>query len=592
MLRSEQRTEDTWDLSRLFAADADWDAAYETISKRLPDLEAYSGRLGEGPLLYAACLKEMDAVGEKLDRLYVYAHMKFHQDTTNTTYQDFANRADTLLVAYGAATAYFVPETLALPEETLKAYEADPALAAYGHFMENLRRQKAHTLSPKEEILLAKTEELASAPDTIFAMINDADMQFGTIVNDQGETVPFTKARYTNFLESPDRRVRRDAFHLLYDTYAKQKNTIAATYYASVKKDVFYARVRHYDSALAMALSDDNVPTGVYENLLQTVNAHLPLLHRYVDIRKKALGISDLHMYDLYTPLVPEVKLNIPYARAKEIVAEGLSPLGKAYGEILQEGFRSRWIDVYENEGKRGGAYSWGAYPGTPYVLLNHNDNVNSMFTIAHEMGHALHSYLTWQKQPFHYAGHKIFVAEVASTVNEALLMAHLLKTTTDRNEKLYYLNYYLEQFRGTFFRQAMFAEFEKTTHEMVERGEPLNSENLSTVYYALNKKYFGDGMTVDEKIAMEWARIPHFYNAFYVYQYATGYSAAITLSQKILTEGTPAVEKYLDFLSKGMSEYSIDLLKGAGVDMSTPAPIAAAAAVFGDVLDQIETLL
>ena len=422
-------------------------------------------------------------------------------------------------------------------------------------------------------------------------MLNDADITFPSIKTTDGEELELTKGRYVTFLESPDRSVREQAFKNLYSKYLSQKNTIAATYSSSVKSDVFFAEARKYGSAMEMALSDDNIPLSVYDNLIETVNKNLPLLHRYVSLRKKELGVDELHMYDLYVPLVPDADVKIPYAEAKETVKEALKVMGEEYSAALEQGLESGWIDVYENKGKRGGAYSWGSYGVHPFVLLNHNDTINSMFTLAHEMGHALHSFFTWKKQPYLYADHKIFVAEVASTCNEALLMEHLLKTTEDKVMRKYLINYFLEQFRGTLFRQTMFAEFEKITHSMAEKGEPLTWEGMNQIYRDLNVKYFGEDIIIDPEIDIEWARIPHFYNAFYVYQYATGYSAAIALSRKILNEGQPAIDAYLDFLSKGDSEYSIDLLKGAGVDMSAAEPIENAMQLFKELLDEFETL-
>ena len=409
--------------------------------------------------------------------------------------------------------------------------------------------------------------------------------------NADGEEMELTKGRYVTFLESPDRNVREQAFRNLYAVYLSQKNTLAATYAASVKSDAFFASARSYGSSMQMALADDNIPLSVYDSLIETVHQYLPLLHRYVSIRKKELGVEDLHMYDLYVPLVADADVKIPYEQAKETVKKALAVMGEEYAAALEHGMESGWIDVYENKGKRGGAYSWGSYGVHPFVLLNHNDTINSMFTLAHEMGHALHSFFTWKKQPYLYADHKIFVAEVASTCNEALLMEYLLENTEDRSMRKYLINYFLEQFRGTLFRQTMFAEFEKITHAMVEAGEPLTWEGMNRIYRELNLKYFGDDIVVDEEIDIEWARIPHFYNAFYVYQYATGYSAAIALSRRILQKGQPAIDDYLDFLSKGSSEYSIDLLKGAGVDLSTPAPIENAMQLFKELLDEFEQL-
>ena len=582
-----------WKIEDYFKTDADWEAAYTALEAAIPEITAFSGKLSDSADTLLACLQKNEALSLRLDHLYTYASMRLHEDSANAFYQGLASRAELLLIRYSAAVSFLTPELLAIPEEKLTAFRQEKAadLAVYDHFFHSLLRQKAHTLSPTEEHLLAKTAELGGAPQQIFTMLNDADIRFPSIHTADGEELELTKGRYITFLESPDRTIRQQAFQNLYSVYMAQKNTLAATYAASVKSDVFFAEARSYGSAMEMALADDNIPLSVYDTLIDTVHQNLPLLHRYVSLRKRELGVDELHMYDLYVPLVPDADIKIPYEEEKKTVTEALAVMGEAYGNALTHGMESGWIDVYENKGKRGGAYSWGSYGVHPFVLLNHNDTINSMFTLAHEMGHALHSYFTWEKQPYLYADHKIFVAEVASTCNEALLMQHLLKTTTDRTMRKYLINYFLEQFRGTLFRQTMFAEFEKITHSMAEKGEPLTWEGMNQIYHDLNVAYFGDDLVIDPEIDIEWARIPHFYNAFYVYQYATGYSAAIALSEKILKEGKPAIDAYLDFLSKGSSEYSIDLLKGAGVDLSTAAPIENAMQLFKELLDEFETL-
>ena len=583
-----------WKTEDLFPSDSHWEASFSEIEKTLPDFSKMQGTLATSSAQLLHCLEEYFSLSEKLDALYVYAFLRFHEDSTNSTYQSLSARAESLLIQYSAASSFIVPELLSIPQNTLEQFLQEKAeeFKVYTHFINNILRQKEHTLSAAEEALLSEAGDLANAPQNIFTMINDADMKFPSIQNEKGETFDLTKGRYTTFLESPDRTLRKNAFDALYDTYAKQKNTLATTYHSSVKSDNFFAKARKYASAREAALEDDAIPLTVYDTLIETVHGYLPLLHRYISLRKKVLSVEELHMYDLYVPLIKEVNPVVSYEEAKKTVLEALSVMGEEYRHALEIGLNSGWIDVYENQGKRSGAYSWGSYSAHPYVLLNHNDNINSMFTLAHEMGHALHSYFTWKKQPYLYSGHKIFVAEVASTCNEALLMEYLLKTTEDKNTRLYLLNYFMEQFRGTFFRQTMFAEFEKITHEMAERGEPLTCEALSKLYYNLNKIYFGEDLVIDEKIELEWARIPHFYNAFYVYQYATGYSAAIALSQKILKEGAPAIKAYMDFLTKGNSEYSIDLLKGAGVDMTTAEPLKNAMQVFEKLLTEMEAML
>lgn len=589
--RNEVEAKNRWHIEDYYAQDSVWEEVYGQVEAALPELSAYAQHLGESAATLLACLEKNADVSLQLDQLYTYANMRMHEDSANAYYQGLAARAESLLVQYSAAISFLVPAILAIPDDVLADFRMERMedFAMYDHFFENILRQKAHTLSPVEENLLAKAAELGAAPQNIFTMCNDADMRFGNITDADGDRVTLTKGRYITFLESADRRVRKEAFETLYAAYEKQKNMLAATYAASVKSDVFFAQAKKYGSALEMALADDNIPVSVYDNLIETVHKHLPLLHRYVALRKKILHLDEVHMYDLYAPLVADVQDKISFAEAKETVKKALAVLGKDYQKALEHGMESGWIDVYENEGKRGGAYSWGSYGVHPFVLLNHNDTVNSMFTLAHEMGHALHSWFTWEKQPYLYSGHKIFVAEVASTCNEALLMEYLLKTTKDKNMKKYLVNYFLEQFRGTLFRQTMFAEFEKITHEMVQKGEPLTWEVLNKVYRDLNCLYFGDDIVIDTQIDIEWARIPHFYNAFYVYQYATGYSAAIALSRKILQEGEPAIQAYLDFLSKGDSAYSIDLLKGAGVDMSKTEAIENAMKVFETLLDEME---
>ncbi|NCC15200.1 MAG: oligoendopeptidase F [Clostridia bacterium] len=582
-----------WHIEDYYASDSNWEETFAALQKKLPEMTAFSGHLADSAGTLLDCLKKNSEFALTLDQLYTYASMRLHEDSANAFYQGMAARGEMLLIQYSATVSFLSPEIISIPEEKLASFrkELSKEFKIYDHYFHSLLRQKEHTLSPAEEQLLAKTSELGGAPQNIFTMLNDADIRFPMITDADGVETELTKGRYVTFLESPDRRVREEAFKALYSVYLDQKNTLAATYSASVKSDVFFAKARKYDSAMEMALSDDNIPLSVYDTLIETVHENLPLLHRYVDIRKKELGVEELHIYDLYVPLVSEADVKISYDEAKNTVTKALHVLGEDYIKALGTGLNSGWIDVYENKGKRGGAYSWGSYGVHPYVLLNHNDTINSMFTLAHEMGHALHSHFTWEKQPYLYSGHKIFVAEVASTCNEALLMEHLLNATEDKKMRKYLINYFLEQFRGTLFRQTMFAEFEKITHAMVEQGEPLTWECMNSIYLDLNKKYYGESIVLDEEIEIEWARIPHFYNAFYVYQYATGYSAAIALSRKILDEGKPAIDAYLDFLSKGDSEYSIDLLKGAGVDLSSAEPVQKALSLFRELLDEFEAL-
>ncbi|WP_096467709.1 oligoendopeptidase F [Aneurinibacillus soli] len=589
--RSEVKQENKWKLEDMFPSDAAWEDEYKQVQQHIEEMGHYKGKLAQSPSVLADCLKTYEKLGLAMERVYVYARMRRDEDNTNTTYQGMTDRAGSLNVSVSSATSFLVPEILAMPEEKLEDYIADPVLASHTFYLKEIKRQKAHVLSAIEEQIVAQAGELAQAPQTIFGMINNADMVFPTITDEHGNDVQITHGRYIQLMESQDRRVRQEAFKAVYDTYGKQKNTIAATLNASVKKDVFYARIRKYPSALAASLDDDNISTDVYTNLIQAVRDNLPAMHRYVSLRKKLLGVDELHMYDLYVPMVGEVKMDIPYTEAVRLVKEGLKPLGSEYGHVLDEAFTSGWVDVYENEGKTSGAYSWGAYGTHPYVLMNYHNNVNNLFTLAHEMGHAMHSYYSDKTQPYMDAQYKIFVAEVASTLNESLLMDYMLKNTKDPRQKMYLLNHYLEQFRGTVYRQTMFAEFEKLTHEKVEAGEPLTPETLCSMYYDLNKDYYGPDMVIDEDIKMEWARIPHFYNEFYVYQYATGFSAATALSQQILGEGEPAVKRYLNFLSSGGSDYPIELLRKAGVDMASPEPVVQGLAVFARLLDEMEKL-
>lgn len=590
-LRQEVDKNLKWKIEDLYTDDEQWKKGYEQLKQSLTKFSDFKGKLKQSSDILLKCLTFSDEVSQLAEKVFVYATMKFHEDTSNNFYQGLADQAQSIMVQLSSASAFIIPEILSIDETKLKEFINDNnELKLYTQFINNLIRQKPHILSAELEELLAQAGDVMDAADNIFSMINDADIKFPDIKGEDGNEVELTKGRYTRFLESGDRKVRKEAFDALYETYLKQKNTLAATFNASVKKDCFIAKVRNYSSALKSALDSTNIPVEVYDNLLSTVHKNLNLMHRYVSIRKKALGVDKLHMYDLYTPIVKDIKMEISFEQAKLEVEKGLQPMGKEYISLLNKGLNEGWIDVVENKGKRSGAYSWGAYGTHPYVLLNYQNNLNYVFTLAHEMGHALHSYYSDANQPYVYAGYKIFVAEVASTVNEALLMDYMIKTSTDKNQKAYLINYFLEQFRGTLFRQTMFAEFEKITHELVEKGEALTVDVLCSIYHKLNEQYFGNDIVIDDYIDIEWARIPHFYDAFYVYQYATGYSAAIALSQNILNNN--GVNNYLSFLKGGSSDYPINLLKIAGVDMATPEPIEKAMKVFENLLDQIEELL
>ncbi|BBF42062.1 oligoendopeptidase F [Lachnospiraceae bacterium KM106-2] len=591
--REEISDEFKWAIKDLFQTDDDWKKEYDQVKALAAELSSYQGKLGESAAILTEFLQKSDTMNQLLERVYVYANQKSHEDTTNDTYQNLSELAGKLMVEVSSATSFETSEILAIPDEVIaKFFDENKELNLYRRYIDNILRQKPHILSEAEEKLLAQAGEMSETSDSVFAMFNNADIKFPTIKDEDGSLIDITHGRYAKLIRSKDRRVRKEVFEGYYTPYEQYKNTLAAMYAGNMKTSTFFANVRHYDSALAMALDDSNVPVKVYHQLIETVHQNMDSMYRYVKLRKKLLGLDEIHMYDLYTPIVGDIDMKVPFEEAKETVLKGLSVLGEEYCDILKEGFENSWIDVYENVGKRTGAYSWGAYGTHPYVLLNYNETLDNVFTLAHEMGHAIHSYYSDQTQNFRYASYKIFVAEVASTCNEALLMHYLLNHTTDKKEKAYLINYYLEQFKGTLYRQTMFAEFEKITHEMVDKGEALTSKNLCDIYHKLNELYFGDDIVIDSQIDMEWARIPHFYTPFYVYQYATGYSAAIALSSRILKEGEPAIRDYVNFLKGGSSKDPIDLLKGAGVDMTSSKPVNDALQVFKDLLDEMEELM
>jgi oligoendopeptidase F len=591
--RSEVELRYTWAMEDLYTSDEGWQIEYAKIKEMLPKAAEYRGRLSKSGELLLGYIQLSDEINMLLERVYVYAHQKYHEDTANPTYQDLKDKANALQVQVSSTMSFATPEILSIPDELVTQFRTETeGLKLYDFYLKDILRLKPHVLSEEMEELLADAGEVADAPNNIFSVFNNADIKFPEIKDENGETVRITHGRYGQLMESADRRVRRDAFQGVYETYNSFRNTLAAAFSSNVKQETFYAKSRKYGSSIEKALTGANIPIEVYTNLITAVHENMHLMHRYVSLRKKLLGLDELHIYDLYAPLVSDVKMEIPYEDAKIMVAKGLEPLGPEYHKILQEGFSSRWIDVYENENKRSGAYSWGAIGTHPYVLLNYNDTLNNVFTLAHEMGHAIHSYHSDKTQPYIYAGYKIFVAEVASTCNESLLIDYMLKHTEDKKEKAYLINHFLEKFKGTLFRQTMFAEFEMLAHKMLENGESLTADVLCKVYHELNVAYFGKDIVVDPEIDMEWSRIPHFYTAFYVYQYATGYSAAIALSRRILNEGAPAVEDYIRFLSSGSSNYPIELLKAAGVDMGTKEPVNQALQLFEELLDQMEELM
>lgn len=592
MKREEQKINDTWNMEDMFPSDEAWEKDFDKATKMVSGYSEYVGKISENKKELLTYFKFNDEVNLLAERLYVYSNQKYHQDMANAKYQTYSGKAQKLVVDIGSASAFVEPEILTIEKDTLQGWMEDDRFADYRRYISEVLRSKEHTLDEKTEEILAKSRRMANAADNIYAMYNGADIDFPTVTDSEGEEIKITHGNFVPLLSGTDRELRKKAFQALYDTYGKMKNTIAATFHANVEQACFYADVRGYSSTRAMYLYGSNVPESVYDNLIEVVHDHIDLMHRYVKIRKNALGVEELHMYDIYAPIAKAPDKKYTFDEAKAMVKEGLAPMGEAYLEKLQEGFDNRWIDIYENEGKRSGAYSWGAYGTHPYVLLNYQGTLDHVFTLAHEMGHALHSYYSDAHQPYINAGYKIFVAEVASTCNESLLIHDLLNKTEDKETKAYLINHFLEQFKGTLYRQTMFAEFEKITHSMVEKGETLTSDELCKIYYDLNKFYFGDDIVLDEEIALEWARIPHFYNPFYVYQYATGISAAIALSRKIMKEGEAGVKDYMKFLTGGGSKDPIDLLKLAGVDMTSKEPIEQALKLFEELLNEMEEII
>ena len=570
-----------------------WEEDYAALEKDAAEFAKLKGAIEADVSKIPAVLDAYYGLHRRLSKLSVYARMRFDQDTTDSTYQTMSAKIGSLGVKIGAASAFVEPEILSYSKEQLEAAEKENERTAYyGRKIEEMLRGQEHTLDAEKEELLAAAGDMAEAPDDIFSVLMNADMKYPDIVLEDGTHLPLTNSTYISYMESPDRAVREGAFKTLYGQIASLKNTFAAIYRGNLKQAKFYAQSRKYSSARAMYLADSNVPESVYDNLLSAVHEALPMMYRYVAVRKKVLGVDKLHMYDVYTPIVAAQNQTYEFEQAKQMVLEALKPMGEDYLSHAREGLENRWIDIYPNKGKKGGAYSWGCYDSQPFILLNYTKNLDSVFTLIHEMGHSIHSYYSITAQDYAYSDYKIFVAEVASTCNECLLMHDLLEKTTDKEQRKYLLNHYLDSFKGTLFRQTMFAEFEKTAHDYCAQGKPLTAEALSQMYLELNQKYFGPDMEKDEEIAYEWMRIPHFYTPFYVYQYATGYSAAVALSAKILKEGKPAVDAYMSFLKGGESKDPIDLLKMAGVDMTTEKPVADALALFGELVAELEALV
>lgn len=590
-MREEIPMKDRWATEDMYPTDEAWEAELATLQDDRAVLTGYAGRLAEGGSVLFDYLSNMERVNAKVRLLANYCMRKADEDTRNPVYQAMQGKFMGTVVALHAATSFETPEIMEIAEESLDRFYAEcPELERYRRYLNDLRRRKAHTLSAAEEKLLASAGEMAQAPDTIYGAFADADISFPDAVDAEGGKHPLSQGTFVSLEESSDRVLRKSAYENLYHTFGSYRNTAASILNAQNKQLKFFAEARKYATAFEASLDETQVPTSVYLNLIEAVHRNLDKMHRYVRLRKKLLGVEELHFYDIYTPLLSEVDKKIPFDEAKQTVYDGLAPLGEEYRKILKEGFDNRWIDVYQNVGKRSGAYSAGAAVH-PYVLLNYTGTLDSQFTLAHEMGHALHSYLSNKHQNPVDANYVIFVAEVASTCNEALLMEYLLGKTTDKKERAYLINHFLDQFKGTLYRQTMFAEFELNIGKMAAQGKTLTAEVLCEEYRKLNQLYYGEDIVVDDEIAMEWARIPHFYYNYYVFQYATGYSAAIALSRKILSEGESAVKDYLGFLSGGCSKTPIDLLKGAGVDMTGPEPVEQALELFGKLLDEMEAL-
>ncbi|MCI9476462.1 MAG: oligoendopeptidase F [Emergencia sp.] len=582
-----------WNIQAMYANAAAWEKDIEEVLQQTADFSKFQGHLTESPDMLLDAFTTKDAIWQKLERAYVYARMKLDEDNRVSAQQAMYDKVSGVIAKVSAAMSFMTPELLSASEDTLRSFIKElPALSQYTFVIEDLIREKKHVLSKEEENILAQLSEVTDAPDTIFTMLNNADISFGTIKDEDGEEVSLTHGNFISFMESHDRNVRKSAFTHVYEAYKGLVNTIASAYNYNVKTDVIGANIRHYDSARAAALSGGNIPESVYDNLITVVHEYLPVLHRYIDLRKKVLAVDELKMYDIYVPLVEIPKRKVSFEEAIKIMEEGLAPLGNAYMNRVLSGIDAGWIDVYENEGKTSGAYSFGSYDSFPYILLNYSDTLKDVFTLVHEMGHSMHASYTRETQPFTYGSHSIFTAEVASTVNESLLMQHLLNKETDPTMRKYLLNLYIEEFRTTLFRQTMFAEFEHMTHKYVEEGGSLTADWLCETYEKLNKDYFGDSLSEDEYIKYEWARIPHFYRSFYVYQYATGYSAATAIAGKILKEGETARDAYIEFLKTGDSNYPVELLKIAGVDMSSKEPVILAMETFKQLVEELAALL
>lgn len=578
-----------WQIDKMYSTKEAIEKDIEKVKEFISKAKEYKGKLAESKENLYEALNRSEKASKLLQNLYVYTHMKQHEDTRINENQSSATKTDMLATELSMATSYLVPEIIAIEDEKLKVYLEDDKLSFYEKHIKDILREKPHTLTEREEEILAAVSDLSGVPENVYEMLSFADLEFPEIEDEEGNKVRLTHSNYSVFLKSKNQRVRKDAFESMYSVYDKYKNTFASTLYGGIKGEIFYAKTRKYKSALEASLFQDDISVDVYNNLIDAVDENLDSLNKYIDLKKKFLGLNEIHMYDLYVPLTDKFDMKVTYEEAQKIILEALKPLGEDYLEIIKTAFNDNWIDVYENEGKQGGAYSWGSYDSHPYILMNYKDDLNSLFTLIHELGHSVHSYYSKKTQPYLYSGYKIFVAEVASTLNELLLINYLLEKSTSKEETVYLLNYYIEQFRSTVYRQTMFAEFEKLTHESVESGEPLTAKEFTEIYYKLNEKYYGKSSVVDEQIGLEWARIPHLYSNFYVYKYATGFSAASALSSLILEQGQPAVDKYIEFLKSGGSDYPLNQLRAAGVDMEKKEAVDDALQIFRDLVDRLE---
>lgn len=589
MERSTIENKFKWTIDEMYPNEESIEKDIQKVKELIEEVKRYKGILADSEENLFKALNISEETSRILQNLYVYTHMKSHEDTRINKNQGNATKTDMLSTELSMATSYMVPEIIAMDSEKLENYLKTEKLSHYKKYVDDILRLKPHTLNEREEELLAAVADLSGVPENVYDMLSFADLQFPEIEDENGEKVRVTHSNFSLFLKSKDARVRKDAFEAMYGIYGQYKNTFASTLYGGIKSEIFYAKTRKYESALQGSLFQDNVSVNVYNNLIDAVHENLDTLNDYIDLKKKFLGLDKINMYDLYVPLTESFDMEIPYEKAQKIILEALKPLGEEYLENVKKAFAEGWIDVYGNEGKQGGAYSWGSYDSKSYILMSYKDDLNSLFTLIHEMGHSMHSFYSKNNQPYLYSGYKIFVAEVASTLNELLLINYLLKNAKSKEERVYLLNYYLEQFRTTVYRQTMFAEFEKICHGKVEEGEPLTAEDFNNIYYDLNKKYYGESCEVNEEIALEWARIPHFYSNFYVYKYATGFSAASALSKQILEEGESAVSRYKEFLKSGGSEFPLDQLRKAGIDMEKKESVDEALHVFKDLVKQLE---